>query len=158
MNSRLAAALVGLVSCSSLCAQETLLTIEPTPEQPRNSEGDIIELADGRLCLIYTRFRGGTSDHAHLLISAHPQSSVADLMRCVKTNSSKWIHQTFPNLAAFAWQAGYAAFSVSHSNRAQVQSYIRQQEEHHRSMSFEEEFVEFLRRHGVHYDERYLWQ
>ena len=99
---------------------------------------------------------GGTADHVHLLISAGQQTSVADLIRVVKTNSSKWVHETFPAKAGFAWQPGYAAFTVSQSNTEQVRRYLAGQEEHHRRVSFDEEFVAFLDRHGVEYDARFL--
>jgi len=115
--------------------------------------GGIIKGENGRLIA-----SGGTPDHVHLLISLHPQTSVAEIMRLMKTNSSKWTHETFPRKADFAWQTGYGAFSVSHSNLGQVQRYITNQEEHHRQVSFEEEFVAFLRRHGVDHEEKYLWK
>ena len=99
---------------------------------------------------------GGTTDHVHLLVSAGQQTSVADLMRVVKTNSSKWVHETFPAKAGFAWQAGYAAFTVSQSNTDPVRRYLAGQEEHHRHVTFEEEFVAFLDRYGVEYDARFL--
>jgi hypothetical protein len=75
----------------------------------------------------------------------------------VKANSSKWIHGTFPNRSGFAWQTGYGAFSVSHSNLSQVKTYIAGQTEHHRVVSFQDEFREFLRKHEIQWDERYVW-
>ena len=78
-------------------------------------------------------------------------------MRTLKTNSSRWVHDQFPKQKSFAWQTGYGAFSVSHSNLAAVQKYIAEQEEHHRRTTFKEEFVTFLKKHGVDYDDRYLW-
>ena len=99
---------------------------------------------------------GGTADHVHLLASIHPSVSVSDMLRKVKASSSKWIHETFPEHKGFAWQEGYGAFSVSQSNVEQVRRYIEQQEEHHRHISFDEEFIEFLERHGLPYDERYV--
>jgi len=100
---------------------------------------------------------GGTSDHIHLLAALHPELGVAEAMRLVKANSSKWVHDTFPNLSAFAWQTGYGAFTVSESSIGDVIRYVDNQEEHHRRVTFEEEFVGFLRRHGIEFDERYLW-
>ena len=99
---------------------------------------------------------GGTQDHVHLLSGLHPETAVASFLRTVKANSSKWVHENFPDQAEFAWQAGYGAFSVSHSNLDQVRAYIENQEEHHRRLSFEEEFRQFLDRHGIAYDSRYL--
>ena len=65
---------------------------------------------------------------------------------------------TFPQFQAFAWQTGYGAFTVSYSSVEAVKTYIANQAEHHRKRTFQEEFVEFLRRHGIEYDERYLWE
>jgi REP element-mobilizing transposase RayT len=98
---------------------------------------------------------GGTSDHVHLLIVLPPVLSVSEAMRVVKTNSSRWVKETYR--ITFGWQSGYGAFSVSQSNAADVSSYIARQEGHHRKVTFQEEFVVFLKRHGVEYDERYLW-
>ena len=100
---------------------------------------------------------GGVADHVHLLIETSPAASVAEMMRIVKTNSSKWIRATFPTHADFGWQTGYGAFSVSSSAVPDVMRYIDNQAEHHRSRRFEDEFVEFLRRHGLDCDERYVW-
>ena len=81
---------------------------------------------------------GGMSDHVHLLVSLSRELSIAETVRLVKANSSKWIHQTFPERAAFAWQAGYGAFSVSLSNLPDVKTYLARQAEHHRVCSFQE--------------------
>ena len=89
---------------------------------------------------------------------AHPQTALSDLLRQAKASSSRWIHQTFDNLADFAWQDGYAAFTVSHSNLENVSRYMAQQEKHHRRMTFQEEFIAFLNRHEIPYDERYIWR
>jgi len=99
----------------------------------------------------------GPSDHVHLLAAIPPTESLAELLRVVKTNSSRWVHEQFPALRKFGWQAGYAAFSVSHSRAAAVTQYIAMQQEHHRRISFQEEFLAFLRKHGVAHDERDLW-
>ena len=97
----------------------------------------------------------GTDDHVHLLLSMPPTISTSDAMRVLKTNSSKWVHDA--RRKPFGWQAGYGAFSVSKSNVEAVSRYIAEQEEHHRKVSFKEEFVSFLKRHGVEYDERFIW-
>ena len=76
----------------------------------------------------------------------------------MKANSSGWIHKEFPRRRAFAWQVGYAAFSVSHSQRQTVLDYIANQEEHHRKVSFKEELIAFLKKHQIEYEERYLWE
>jgi REP element-mobilizing transposase RayT len=96
-------------------------------------------------------------DHIHLLASISKELPIADAMRVVKTNSSKWMHETFPEYCSFAWQAGYGAFSVSYSNLDSVKKYIANQEEHHRKVGFKEEFIALLKRHDLEFDERYLW-
>jgi putative transposase len=101
---------------------------------------------------------GGTANHVHLLVSLSRDASVAEVVRDLKANSSKWIHETFPASRDFAWQTGYAAFAVSFSNIDQVKKYLARQAEHHRKQTFQEEFVAFLRRHHIEYDERYLWE
>ncbi len=100
---------------------------------------------------------GGTDNHVHLLIELGPPGSVSDMVRSVKANSSKWIHETFSDASAFQWQSGYAAFSVSPSGVGEVSSHIENQEEHHRRRSFDEEFLALLTRCGVPYDERYVF-
>ena len=115
--------------------------------------GGIIKGEKGRLVAA-----GGTVDHIHLLVSLHQQTAVADILRDIKANSSKWVHEAFADKSTFAWQSGYGAFSVSCSNLEQVVDYIQRQEAHHRTLSFQEEFIAFLDRHGVAYDERYVWE
>lgn len=114
--------------------------------------GGIIARENGRLIAA-----GGAADHVHLVVSLNATAALADVLRIVKTNSSKWVHETFPDKADFAWQPGYAAFSVSSSKLEDVRTYIANQEEHHRQTTFEEEFVAFLNRHGISYDRKYLW-
>jgi REP element-mobilizing transposase RayT len=92
-------------------------------------------------------------DHVHLLMTVPVTKTVADILRLVKTNSSRWVHDTWPELRHFAWQTGYGAFSVSRSNLETVEAYIANQEEHHRKLTFQEEFVALLKRHGIDYDE-----
>ena len=93
-----------------------------------------------------------------MLVELTPPQSVAEMMRVVKTNSSRWVHETWPEHSRFAWQAGYAAFSVSRSNAAAVSKYIAEQEKHHRERSFQEELLLFLKKHGIEYDARYIWR
>ena len=101
---------------------------------------------------------GGMPDHVHLLASLSKELAVSDAMRIVKANSSGWIHDQFPDKRHFGWQAGYGAFAVSYSNLESVKQYIARQAEHHRVKTFQEEFIEFLKRHDIEYDERYLWE
>jgi REP element-mobilizing transposase RayT len=99
----------------------------------------------------------GMPDHVHMLVSLPPTLAIAVLVREVKAKSSRWVHERWPEQRAFAWQGGYGAFSVSHSAAPQVERYINEQEEHHRNLSFEEEFRALLKRHEIEFDERYLW-
>lgn len=100
---------------------------------------------------------GGMPDHVHLLVSWSKERSVADVLGVIKTNSSKWIHEAIPDQTDFPWQTGYGAFAVSQSNGGQVKTYIANQKEHHRKMSFKEEFIALLKKHGIPFDERYVW-
>ena len=95
---------------------------------------------------------GGMPDHVHLLLSLPATISVAKAMQILKANTSKWLHETFPDLRNFAWQEGYGAFSIGASGVDATVAYIRNQEEHHRTRSFREEVEVFLRRHGFSYD------
>ncbi len=99
----------------------------------------------------------GTGNHLHLLAVLPASVSLSELMRRVKGNSSSWINKNRKVHGHFAWQAGYGAFSVSESAKKDVMHYIASQSEHHRHRSFEEEFVEFLEKHNVDYDPRYIW-
>ena len=99
----------------------------------------------------------GTSDHVHALAGLCRTVTVADLLEELKGGSSKWIKEKGAALWTFRWQTGYAAFSVSRSQTDAVRRYIDSQEEHHRRVTFEAEFVELLRLHQVPYDERTLW-
>ncbi len=99
---------------------------------------------------------GGTEDHVHILLSLPATMAVAKAVQLVKGGSSKWIHDTFPKQRHFAWQEGYGAFSISISHVQDTIAYIRAQEEHHRSKTFEKEFLAFLKRHSIPYDERYV--
>jgi putative transposase len=100
---------------------------------------------------------GGTDNHLHGLIVLPATVAIAEAVRKWKTLSSKWVHETFVTEADFAWQEGYGAFSVSRSNVPKVAAYIEGQAEHHKKMTFEEEFIQLLERHGIEYDPRYVW-
>ncbi len=100
---------------------------------------------------------GGIEDHVHLYLRWRPDGSISDLMRAVKAGSSKWIHETFPKLGAFAWQEGYAVFSVSKSQEEAVKKYLANQREHHAREDFPSELLKLLRAHEVEFDERYVF-
>ncbi len=100
---------------------------------------------------------GGMPDHIHLYASLPSTITLAEIVNAMKANSSRWVHETFPCLKGFAWQKGYGAFSVSKSAEKKVIEYIRGQELHHRKRDFKSEFIELLNKHGIEYNERYLW-
>jgi REP element-mobilizing transposase RayT len=104
-----------------------------------------------------TVIAGGTADHVHLLLELPSHVAVADTLRVLKTNSSRWAHERWPERRLFGWQTGYAAFSVSKSNLEAVRTYIANQEQHHKKIDFREEFVTFLKKNGITYDDRYIW-
>ncbi len=100
---------------------------------------------------------GGMPDPLHLLIRIKPDMSVSEIVRLVKANSSKWANERPDQTGRFAWQRGYGAFTVSLSQVPMVSQYVRTQEDHHRKTTFQEEFLEFLKRHEIQFDEQHLW-
>jgi REP element-mobilizing transposase RayT len=96
------------------------------------------------------------ADHLHLLVSWKQSGSLSDLLRAIKANSSRWIHDTFAEMKGFAWQDGYAVFSVSKSQCEAVARYIETQSEHHKKWSFQEELKALLDKHGVEYNPEYF--
>ena len=96
-------------------------------------------------------------DHAHLLFDLARTVSISQVVEDVKKASSKWIKTQGPEFASFAWQSGYGAFAVSESNVEAVREYVANQREHHRKKSFQEEYQQFLERHRIAFDERYVW-
>jgi putative transposase len=96
-------------------------------------------------------------DHVHILFNMGRTVTLAQVVEDVKKSSSKWIKTQGLSFSKFAWQAGYGGFSVSESNTPKVANYIQNQEEHHRVKSFQEEYREFLTKHKIKYDERYVW-
>lgn len=97
----------------------------------------------------------GMTDHAHLLVLLPPTIAMAESLRTLKANTSKWVHENWPEQSKFTWQSGYAAFSVSKSGVKDVVRYIDNQEEHHRRFSYQEELLSLFKKHGLEYDERY---
>jgi putative transposase len=99
----------------------------------------------------------GPSDHVHMLFAQPPTLSIADIMEKAKANSSGWVKRRWAKRRHFAWQNGYAAFSVSKSQVETVRQYIENQKEHHRKVTFQEEVLAFLKKQGISYDPRYVF-
>jgi putative transposase len=100
---------------------------------------------------------GGMADYIHIVTTLPRTLSQAELIERIKKASSKWIKTLDPRYRGFFWQRGYGAFSVSPSQLDSVLDYVNKQQEHHRAHTFQEEYRELLRRHGVDFDERYVW-
>ncbi len=99
----------------------------------------------------------GVKDHIHILCHLSRKIAIQKVLQTSKTETTKWLKKQKSALKDFHWQNGYGIFSVSQSNVAQVKRYITNQEEHHKTMTFQEEFREMCRRHGIAIDERYVW-
>lgn len=110
----------------------------------RNKEGILLEI-------------GGTANHVHLALKLKPTHSIPDLLQAIKSNSSKWINENKKTVGLFSWQVGYGIFSISESLLPKVIDYIKNQKEHHRKRSFEEEFELLLNKHEIEYSPKYLW-
>jgi REP-associated tyrosine transposase len=96
-------------------------------------------------------------DHLHLLLTLPRIECIADIVKEIKTGSTLWIHKRNKKLAVFRWQAGYGAFSISPSHKRALQKYISNQAEHHRKVSFQEEYRRVLKKYEIEFDERYVW-
>lgn len=115
--------------------------------------GGIIRAKSGHLVEV-----GGVADHIHLLAHLSPKFAISDVIRDIKGSSSAWVNAEKLSEQHFEWQKGYGAFTVSYSSSGSVQNYIRNQEEHHRRISFEEEYMDFLERHQITFERRYLFE
>ena len=115
--------------------------------------GGTIRAKNGHLIEI-----GGVEDHIHLLANLSPTKSISDTIREIKANASKWKNELPGNTGLFEWQKGYGAFTVSYSQIESVRHYIRNQREHHRIKTFEEEYIAFLKLHNIEFDQRYLFE
>lgn len=100
---------------------------------------------------------GGIADHVHILCSLSKNYALAKVVEEIKKNSSKWLKTKGEAFQSFYWQNGYGGFSVSQSDTDAVIRYIEKQEEHHRKMTFQEEYRKFLEKYRIPYDERYVW-
>jgi REP element-mobilizing transposase RayT len=115
--------------------------------------GEILKKEGGTALII-----NGLPEHVHILAKLRPDHRVSEILSDLKSRSSGWIHRTREDLKQFAWQTGYGAFSVSLSQAEIVRGYIANQEEHHRHVPFDVEYVRLLCKHGAEIDERTLWQ
>ena len=115
--------------------------------------GGIIRSKNGALVQI-----GGVADHLHVLARLSPSISVSDVVRNVKSGSSKWVYELKSEAMWQGWQKGYGAFTVGYPQSESVSRYIQNQAEHHREKTFQEEFSDFLKRHNIEYDPRYLFE
>jgi len=111
----------------------------------RSKQGALVEL-------------GGVADHVHILARLSASVAVADVVRDLKAGSSKWVYDQQTQATWNGWQKGYGAFTVSYTQTESVRKYIQNQAEHHRRISFQEEFVDFLKRHGIEYESQYLFE
>ena len=110
----------------------------------RNEKGILLEI-------------GGMPDHIHIVAKLPADRAVSEVIRDIKANSSRWANERRDLCDGFAWQTGYGAFTVSVSQIDVLRRYVRAQEKHHRKLSFKEEFIVLLKKHGIEYDERYIW-
>ncbi len=129
------------------------LLLKPMRPELYTYIGGIIRDEGGNLDSI-----GGIEDHVHILCGIPPRIAVSNMLRAMKASSSKWINDNRRTTSEFRWQRGFAAFSVSKSKMPDVDRYIENQEEHHSGISFEDEYRNFLIRHGITFDERYLFE
>ncbi len=100
---------------------------------------------------------GGIANHVHLLFGLSNLDNYSHLIRNIKAGSSSWVHKTIPASNDFAWQEGYGSFTVNYNSVDGVKTYIKNQEEHHRKYTFEEEYIKFLEMHNVPYDPRFVF-
>jgi putative transposase len=130
--------------------RKTLITNEVKPRLYDYIGGTIRNLGGVSLGI------NGMDDHVHILTKLRPDKSVSDILRDLKANASGWMHDVFPEMKDFSWQRGYGAFTVSVSQVEKVRSYIADQEIHHSTRNFREEFIGLLRKNGVEFNEKYL--
>ncbi len=131
--------------------REPLLLLEIRPTLFAYQSGILKQLESPSLVI------GGVADHVHVLFCLSNNYALSKVIEELKKASSKWLKTQGNVFRNFYWQAGYGAFSVSQSNVEEVRRYIEQQEEHHRTKTFQEELVSFLKKHEMQYNETYLW-
>ncbi len=125
---------------------------KPLREELHRYLGGILTNLEGQPLII-----GGVEDHVHLLFAHSRTATVADVVKELKSGSSVWLKSKSPEMADFAWQNGYGVFSIGQSQVDDVRAYIAGQEEHHRKISFQDEFRRLLQRYEIEFDERYVW-
>jgi REP element-mobilizing transposase RayT len=101
---------------------------------------------------------GGIEDHVHLLIKFHPTFAISSTIQLLKANSSKWINECGITQRKFQWQSGYGAFSVSQSMAETVKQYLARQREHHRKMTFHDEYLSILQKHRIEFDPKFVFE
>lgn len=127
------------------------LIVEVVRERLYAYMGGIVRSHGGFLMAI-----GGMPDHVHLMARFRPDASIAEMVRLIKANSSKWMNERSEVPERFQWQAGYGAFSVSESRIPAVRAYIQNQQEHHARVSLKDELLALLQKNRIEFDERYL--
>ena len=146
-------------SLGALYVHVIFSTKDRTPCLPRAIRPDLRAYTAGTLrnldCTLVDF--NSLADHVHILCTLSRTLAIAKLLEEMKKASSKWLKPKAPALRNFHWQNGYGAFSVSPSKVPEVRRYIDNQDEHHRKLTFQEEYRAFLERHGIAYDERYVW-
>lgn len=115
--------------------------------------GGVIRERSGSLTEI-----GGVEDHVHILVNLPAKTSLSEIVATIKANSSRWINREVSPTRLFEWQKGYSAFTVSYSQTESVRRYIRNQEEHHRRVSFRDEYIAMLQRHEIPFDKQFLFE
>lgn len=113
--------------------------------------GGIVKFNNGALLCA-----GGTENHVHLLIGLTLPDKFTDVIRDIKANSSSWLNKNLSSNQNFGWQEGYGSFSVSYSSIERVKNYINNQEEHHKVITFDEEYLQLLKKHQIQYDGRFV--
>ncbi len=127
--------------------------ITTIPEQQYEYNGGTIRAKNGMLIII-----GGDTDHGHILARLSASLAVSDVVRDVKSNSSRWMNEQPEVKRPFEWQKGYGGFTVSHSRVPKICAYIQKQEEHHKTVTFQDEYIDFLKRHGIEYRLEHLFE
>ena len=100
---------------------------------------------------------GGTDNHVHILLALRPDLPIYKAVQLIKGGSSKWLHDNFPELDIFSWQEGYGAFTVSASQINVIKQYITNQEQHHKKLNFQEEYLAFLKCNNINFEPKYLF-